>query len=147
MKLANNTISIGLTALVAEAFAMATASGVDEKVALDILEAGFAAPLVKRIRPLVEARRFDPDFKLSLAIKDIDLALAQAAAVGIAAVMTAAVREVLSDAQQAGAATRTSRPSSATSRVLDLAGIPAYTCGEGRHQCPCTSALTASCGS
>jgi 3-hydroxyisobutyrate dehydrogenase-like beta-hydroxyacid dehydrogenase len=103
LKLANNTISIGLTALVAEAFAIATASGVDERTALDVLEVGFAAPLVKRIRPLVEARRFDPDFKLSLAIKDIDLALAQAAEVGVPAVASAAVRDVLADAERAGA--------------------------------------------
>jgi 3-hydroxyisobutyrate dehydrogenase-like beta-hydroxyacid dehydrogenase len=103
LKLANNAISIGLTALVAEAFALATASGVDEKVALDVLEVGFAAPLVQRIRPLVEARRFDPDFKLRLAVKDIDLALAQAAAVGVPAVTATAVREVLVDAERAGA--------------------------------------------
>lgn len=102
LKLANNAISIGLTALVAEAFALATASGVDEKIALDILEVGFAAPLVKRIRPLVEARRYDPDFKLSLAVKDIDLVLAQAAATGVHAAAVTAVRDVLGDAERAG---------------------------------------------
>lgn len=103
LKLANNAITIGITTLVGEALALAVASGIEENAALDLFEQTFAAALVQRIRPKVETREFAPHFKLSLARKDIDLALAQGAAVGVPLATTAAVREVLRGAEAAGA--------------------------------------------
>jgi 2-hydroxymethylglutarate dehydrogenase len=75
-KLVNNTISISCTTLNAEAFVLGVKAGVDPSTLLDILKVstGFNKALEQYPRSVLKGD-FGPHFKLSLACKDIRLAL------------------------------------------------------------------------
>jgi 2-hydroxymethylglutarate dehydrogenase len=75
-KLVNNTISISCTTLNAEAFVLGVKAGIDASTLLDILKVstGFNKALEQYPRSVLKGD-FSPHFKLSLACKDIRLAL------------------------------------------------------------------------
>jgi len=75
-KLVNNTLSISCTTMNAEAFVLGVKSGVDPSTLLEILKVstGFNKALEQYPRSVLQGD-FAPHFKLSLACKDIRLAL------------------------------------------------------------------------
>ncbi len=85
LKLAVNSLLLGLNQALAEAVVLAEAAGVAPATSLDVIAGGAAgAPMVAYRRP----QYLDPDgapvsFTLSLAKKDLGLALEQAAAGGV----------------------------------------------------------------
>ena len=83
-KLVNNTISISCTTLNAEAFVLGVKAGVDPSTLLEILKVstGFNKALEQYPRSVLKGD-FGPHFKLSLACKDIRLALELAKEYGI----------------------------------------------------------------
>ncbi len=84
MKLAVNTVIFGLNGAVAEALALAEASGVDRGVAYDVIAAGAAgAPFVGYKRAaFVEPEATPVAFSLALTEKDLGLILQTAESVG-----------------------------------------------------------------
>jgi 3-hydroxyisobutyrate dehydrogenase len=79
LKLVVNSATASLTALLAEALALADRLGVDQAVALDALAASPMGIIVERTRDKIERDAYPPAFKLALAAKDLGLVAAQAA--------------------------------------------------------------------
>lgn len=93
-KLINNQIFLSASVLVQEAFVMGVKAGMDPAAMLEVLEASSAAAVLGRAG-LFLSRKFDADlFALSIASKDIDVALDSAAALGAETPLTAAAAAV-----------------------------------------------------
>ena len=89
-KLINNQIFLAASVLVQEGFVMGVKAGMDPSAVLEVLKVSSAASVVNRA-PLFLSRKFDSDiFALSIAAKDIEVALASAAVLGAELPMTAA---------------------------------------------------------
>ena len=101
-KLINNQIFLAASVLVQEGFVMGVKAGIDPSAVLEVLKVSSAASLVSRA-PLFLSRKFDSDlFALSIAAKDIEVALASAEALGAEMPMTQAASNVYQRALAAG---------------------------------------------
>lgn len=93
-KLINNQIFLAASVLIQEGFVMGAKAGMDPGTVLEVLKVSSAGSLLARA-PLVLSRKFDQDlFALAIAAKDLDVALASAAALGVEMPMTAAAAGV-----------------------------------------------------
>jgi 3-hydroxyisobutyrate dehydrogenase len=102
VKLVVNSATAALTALLAEALALADALGVDQGVALDALGASPMGTIVERTRERIEGGRYPPAFKLALAAKDLGLAVGLAAGGGLELRLAEAARSRLRAADRDG---------------------------------------------
>jgi 3-hydroxyisobutyrate dehydrogenase-like beta-hydroxyacid dehydrogenase len=101
-KLVNNQIFLCASVLIQEGFVMGARAGMDPSVLLEVLKVSSAAPLLARA-PLVLSRKFDLDvFALSIAAKDVAIALESARAVGASMPMTAAASAIYQEALAQG---------------------------------------------
>jgi 3-hydroxyisobutyrate dehydrogenase-like beta-hydroxyacid dehydrogenase len=99
----NSTLTASIVAL-GEALVLAQVLGLDQRSVLDVLEDSSIGPTVRAKRANIEAGRYPPSFKLSLAAKDIRLALAAADEAGADLMTAATVRQWLDEAARQGAA-------------------------------------------
>jgi 3-hydroxyisobutyrate dehydrogenase len=97
-----NSATASLTALLAEALALADRLGVDQAVALDALAASPMGIIVERTREKIETGGYPPAFKLALAAKDLGLAAALAEARGLELRLAQAARSRLQAAADQG---------------------------------------------
>lgn len=103
VKLLNNMISLSTTALIAEALVLAERSGVAQSTVLEVLEHGSANSVTLRgVAARLRQKRFEPGFKLALALKDLRLAEALAQATGTRLEVVTAARAVYDRACDAG---------------------------------------------
>ena len=101
-KLVNNQIFLSASVLIQEAFVMGAKAGMDPSALLEVLKVSSAGPLLSRA-PLVLSRKFNLDvFALSIAAKDIAIALDSAHAVGAVTPLTAAACEIYQAALKQG---------------------------------------------
>jgi 3-hydroxyisobutyrate dehydrogenase len=107
-KLVNNVMSIvnGLTAM--EAMVVGTKAGLDPNKLLEVVEAGTgASDALNIIRYVVLRGHFDPaKFALSLAAKDLRLAVEYAEELGVPMHVVSGASQALSDAEKSGLADR-----------------------------------------
>jgi 3-hydroxyisobutyrate dehydrogenase-like beta-hydroxyacid dehydrogenase len=84
LKLLMNTLMGVQVQAMAEALALGEASGLDRSAVLAaVTDSGFAAPVMAfKARRLAQGHYAEPDFRLRLMAKDLDLAAGQAAALG-----------------------------------------------------------------
>lgn len=73
MKLVANSVLGAVMTALGEALALADAQGLDEATVLDILAESPIGPTVKSKRDKIESGEYPPNFKLSLAAKDLRL--------------------------------------------------------------------------
>lgn len=102
MKLVNNLTVLGLTGVAAEGLALARSLGIETTRALDLLAQTPLGSWVDYVRGKVESGEYPPNFKLSLAEKDLRLALEAASAAGLSLRIADAARSWLSEAERAG---------------------------------------------
>jgi len=105
MKLVTNSILGALMSGLAEALTLADAFALDQSAVLDILAESPIGVTVKSKRELIESGRFPPNFKLSLAAKDLRLVTGTAQSAGLQLPLAAAARAwfELADAEGLGA--------------------------------------------
>ncbi|MGH3058228.1 MAG: NAD(P)-dependent oxidoreductase [Gaiellaceae bacterium] len=111
VKLCNNLIAGATMVAIAEACAVAAREGIDPAVLYDLLTRSTGDSRVLRTRFPVEgvspehpaSRHYEPLFSLDLMAKDLDLALALAAAHGVAAPVATTSRDRYRKAQAHGA--------------------------------------------
>jgi 3-hydroxyisobutyrate dehydrogenase-like beta-hydroxyacid dehydrogenase len=102
MKLvANLTLGVLMTGL-GEALALADAEGLDQALVLDALAGSPIGATVKSKRDNVESGTYPPNFKLSLAVKDLRLVTEAAARAGLDLCVAPAARAWLEMADEAG---------------------------------------------
>ena len=93
-KLINNQIFLAASVLVQEGFVLGAKAGMDPATVLDVLKVSSAGSVVGRAG-LFLSRKFNADlFALAIASKDIDVALASAADLGVEMPMTTAAASV-----------------------------------------------------
>ncbi len=121
MKLAVNLLIHGLNQSVAESLALAQAAGIDRTKAFEVLErSAAAAPMLSYRKPqYLRERESSVSFALSLARKDLGLALEVANNVGVRMPQAEVNLRQLRAAEDAGFGER------------DMAALVAYTGGEG----------------
>jgi 3-hydroxyisobutyrate dehydrogenase/2-hydroxy-3-oxopropionate reductase len=92
MKLVTNSILGALMSGLAEALTLADAFALDQSAVLDILAESPIGVTVKSKRALIESGRFPPNFKLSLATKDLRLVTGTAQNAGLQLPLAMAAR-------------------------------------------------------
>jgi 3-hydroxyisobutyrate dehydrogenase len=103
MKLINNFLCGVQVASLAEAIAMAERSGLDARLAAEVLSGGApGSPLVKMIAQRMLDRAYDPNFFIPLMAKDLDYARRTFARAGIDVPSAEAARARFLDAERAG---------------------------------------------
>lgn len=103
MKLVANSTLGALMCGLAEALALADALGLDEAAVLDILVESPIGATAKSKRALIEGGEYrPPNFKLSLAAKDLALVTAAAESAGVDLRLSPAARTWFDDAERAG---------------------------------------------
>jgi 3-hydroxyisobutyrate dehydrogenase len=103
LKLINNFMCGVQVASLAEAIAMAERSGIDAKLAGDILAAGSpGSPLVKMVVPRMVARDYTPNFLVPLMVKDLTYVIDTFRNAGIELADARAARERFQAAADAG---------------------------------------------
>jgi len=104
MKLVTNSILGALMSGLAEALSLADAFALDQSTVLDILAESPIGVTVKSKRELIESGRFPPNFKLSLATKDLRLVTGTAQNAGLQLPLAMAARAwfELSDSEGLG---------------------------------------------
>jgi 3-hydroxyisobutyrate dehydrogenase-like beta-hydroxyacid dehydrogenase len=102
MKLVTNSVLGALMTALAEALALADSFGLDQAVVLDILAESPIGATVRSKRGHIESGEYPPNFKLSLAVKDLGLVNAAAAEAGLELRLAPAARAWLERADQAG---------------------------------------------
>jgi 3-hydroxyisobutyrate dehydrogenase-like beta-hydroxyacid dehydrogenase len=101
-KLVNNQIFLCSSVLIQEGFVMGTKAGMDPSALLEVLTASSAGPLMSRA-PLFLSRKFDLDiFSLSIAAKDVAVALESGEDLQSPMPMTKAALGVYREAVEAG---------------------------------------------
>ncbi len=96
-KVANQIIVSSTIEAVAEALLFASKAGADPEKVRQALLGGFAASRVLEVHgERMIQRRFEPGFRIELHQKDLNIALASAAALGVSLPNTATVRELFS---------------------------------------------------
>jgi 3-hydroxyisobutyrate dehydrogenase-like beta-hydroxyacid dehydrogenase len=124
-KLVNNLVSTAICALTGEGMAIGAAAGLDPEVLLAVMAntAANSNHLRNAITHRVLTGDFSPSFKLSLAHKDLGLATALAASLGVPTLMGAAAYQLHALAVGAGLG---DEDQSATIKVLEACtGLPA----------------------
>src|SRR5215213_2595850 len=124
-KLVNNLVSTAICALTGEAMAIGAKAGLDPEVLLAVMAntAANSNHLGNAIKHRVLTGDFSPNFKLSLAHKDLGLATALAGSLGVPSLMGAAAYQLHALALGAGLG---DEDQSATIKVLDACtGAPA----------------------
>ncbi len=117
-KLVNNQIFLAASVLVQEGFVMAAKAGMDPSDLVEVLKVSSAGALM-RIAPLVLSRKFDLDvFALSIAAKDMAVAIESADALGTPVPMTKAASDIYEQARARGLG---SEDFYATVKVLEAA--------------------------
>jgi 3-hydroxyisobutyrate dehydrogenase-like beta-hydroxyacid dehydrogenase len=102
-KLVNNVISITANAIMAEAFALGTKAGVDPKILWEVCTTGTANNWdLARYPAYVFKGKFDPMFRLSLASKDMGLAIQLGREYGVPLAVAAATDQAFQAAKAAG---------------------------------------------
>jgi 3-hydroxyisobutyrate dehydrogenase len=104
MKLVVNTTLTASIVVIGEALALARALGLDQAPVLDMLVDSPVGTTLRAKRRNVETGRYPPNFMLSLAAKDMRLALDAADRAGTALPAAATVRHWLDQAAEQGAA-------------------------------------------
>ncbi|MCU1375421.1 MAG: hypothetical protein JWO68_2707 [Actinomycetia bacterium] len=104
MKLVVNTTLAAAIVALGEALALGQALGLDQGTMLDVLAESPIGPIVRAKRANVEADRYPPGFKLSLAAKDMRLALVAAGRAGAELRTAWTVHQWLDEAEHNGAA-------------------------------------------
>ncbi|SAK98836.1 2-hydroxy-3-oxopropionate reductase [Caballeronia temeraria] len=96
LKLLHNFVSLGFSAVLAEAAACASRAGVDPEVLVSVLAAGGGDGVVfKRLRPFIESADSSGfRFSMSNALKDMSYYVSMTGEVGAAHTAASAVREV-----------------------------------------------------
>ena len=102
MKLVANSVLGTLMTGLAEALALADALGLDQPVVLDLLAESPIGATVRSKRDNIESGSYPPNFKLSLAAKDLGLVDQAAADAGLELRLAPAARSWLEQAEQAG---------------------------------------------
>lgn len=99
-KLACNFSLASAIETMAEAFALAEAHGLDPKALLEVFTGTlFAAPAYQTYGPMIVERRFEPaNFKLTLGLKDVRLALDAGESVGVPLPFASVLRDNFVDA-------------------------------------------------
>jgi 3-hydroxyisobutyrate dehydrogenase-like beta-hydroxyacid dehydrogenase len=103
MKLVVNATLAATIVALGEALSLGRAFGLDRGPQLDVLGESTIAPTVRSKRSNIEADRFAPNFKLSLAAKDIGLVADAAQEAGLDLREAQAARTWLDQANEAGA--------------------------------------------
>ncbi|MGC2289993.1 MAG: NAD(P)-dependent oxidoreductase [Thermoplasmata archaeon] len=99
MKLVNNLLTIGITALSTEALALADGFHLDRARTLEVLQAGGGrSAMLERKAPAFAERRYPAQFTTALARKDLRLAEKAATREGRAVKMTREARKLLDEA-------------------------------------------------
>ena len=104
MKLVVNTALAASMVAAGEALALGQALGLDQRSVLDVLADSPVGPTVRAKRADIAAGRYPPSFKLSLAAKDMRLAVDAANQAGISLKTAETVRRWLDEASDHGAA-------------------------------------------
>ena len=104
MKLVVNTTLVASMVAAGEALALGQALGLDQRSVLDVLADSPVGPTVRPKRANIEAGRYPPSFKLSLAAKDMRLAVDAADHAGTSLKTAETVRRWLDQAAEHGAA-------------------------------------------
>jgi 3-hydroxyisobutyrate dehydrogenase-like beta-hydroxyacid dehydrogenase len=99
----NLTLGVAITAL-GEALALAETLGIDRTTLLDVLVDSPIGPIVRGKRANIESGTYPPNFKLSLALKDLRLVAESAAGSGPDLSLAAASQSWLEQAARDGAA-------------------------------------------
>lgn len=102
MKLVVNSTLGALMAGLGEALALAEGLGLDEEKVLDVLAESSIGVTVTSKRSRIESGRFEPNFKLALARKDLRLVTEAAEAADVELRLAPAAARWLADADQAG---------------------------------------------
>ena len=102
MKLVANSVLGSLMATLGEALALADALGLDQGSVLDVLVGSPIGATAKSKRSHVEAASYPPNFKLSLAVKDLRLVTEAAEKAGLGLPVAAAAQTWLEGAEEAG---------------------------------------------
>ncbi|WP_250517056.1 NAD(P)-dependent oxidoreductase [Caballeronia sp. INDeC2] len=104
LKLLHNFVSLGFSAVLAEAAACASRAGVDPQVLVSVLAAGGGDGVVfKRLRPFIESADSSGfRFSMSNALKDMSYYVAMTGEVGAAHTAASAVREIYQQAVTEG---------------------------------------------
>ncbi len=102
-KLAANLLVALNTAALAEALVLGTKGGLAPQVLLDILKDSAGASRMVDVRgPLMVERRFEPQMKLELFLKDFRLMLEEAQRLGVALPLTSLTQQLCTAAVAAG---------------------------------------------
>jgi 3-hydroxyisobutyrate dehydrogenase-like beta-hydroxyacid dehydrogenase len=102
-KLVNNLISLASNSISAEGFAIGAKAGINPGVLLDIIRVSTGNNWSAQQYPNTTFKgNFEPGFKISLAFKDINLALDLAKETGVPVPVGEAVRQDLQNAMNAG---------------------------------------------
>jgi 3-hydroxyisobutyrate dehydrogenase-like beta-hydroxyacid dehydrogenase len=104
MKLVVNTTLTASMVAIGEALALSQALGLDQSPVLDVLADSPVGPTLRAKRANLETDHYPPNFKLSLAAKDMRLAVEAAGHAGADLPITAAIRHWLDQAAEQGAA-------------------------------------------
>jgi 3-hydroxyisobutyrate dehydrogenase len=104
MKLVVNTTLTASIVALGEALALGRTFGLDQGSVLDVLADSPVGPTVRAKRANVEAGHYPPNFKLSLAAKDMRLAVDAADHAGVCLETAKTVRRWLDEAGEQGAA-------------------------------------------
>jgi 3-hydroxyisobutyrate dehydrogenase len=104
MKLVVNTTLAAAMVAAGEALALGRALGLDQSSVLDVLADSPVGATVRAKRANVDAGRYPPNFKLSLAAKDMHLAIEAADHAGVSLKTAESVRRWLDEAAGQGAA-------------------------------------------
>ena len=101
-KLVNNQIFLAASVLIQEGFVMGAKAGMDPNALLEVLKVSSAGSLLERA-PLILSKKFDLNvFALSIAEKDLTVALQSASDIGASMPMTEASREIYRKASAKG---------------------------------------------
>lgn len=103
VKAANQLLTAGHLALLAEAVVFLDAHGVDLPSALEVIGGGLAgSAILDRKSPAMLDRRFDPSFRIDLHHKDLGILLESARAAGVVLPLGAAVAQLMAAARAQG---------------------------------------------
>jgi 3-hydroxyisobutyrate dehydrogenase-like beta-hydroxyacid dehydrogenase len=102
MKLVSNSTLGAILLGIGEALALGDALGLDRGAVLDLLENSYLGGMVKTKRAMLDSGEYPPQFKLSLAAKDLRLVERAAAAGGRALRGSTVAREAFDAAEEAG---------------------------------------------
>ena len=121
-KVCNQMVIAGTLGVVAEAFALAKRSGIDASKMREALLGGFAASRVLEVHgERILKKNFVPGFKTKLFAKDLKIAAATLAELGVAAPITAVAQQEISARMTAGAGEEDY--SGMAKVILGLAGV------------------------